>query len=418
MPEAYNALLPINGALLEKAAERYGTPLFVYSEKKIREQLSTLKSAFQKRGLPVRIHYSVKANPLLGILSLVRSAGEAFDTVSLGEMKRCLAVGARGQDIVLSGSGKSPDELDFALQHDLKMINVESESELLDLRDRAVKLGKRANVALRINPDVDALTHEYITTGTHDSKFGVSVNRALHLIFRYRDDPALCWVGLDMHIGSQLTEEEPIEKSLRLFASVVRQLLDAGLPLRHLDIGGGLGIQYNSEKVISADRFAELVSRAFSGLDLKNFEIIMEPGRYVIAESGLLLARILHRKTQSSKTFLILDTGMSELIRPALYEAQHEILSIRDRSSTPNELVDVVGPICESSDVFGKNLLLPTMEKGELLAIQDAGAYGVSMESTYNSRPRTCQLLVKDSGEVIEIRRRETIEDLWRLETP
>jgi diaminopimelate decarboxylase len=418
MLEYKNGELHFDGVSVTSIAEKWGTPLYVYSERKILQQIEVLRKAFAKHKLKCKLHYSVKANPLLGILSVVRQSGEAFDTVSVGEIKRCLRIGATASEIVFSGSGKSIEEVDFAIQNEIKMINVESESELLDIIARARVLGKKANVALRINPDVDALTHEYITTGTYDSKFGVSVNRALNLLFRYKNDEALNWVGLDMHIGSQLTEEEPIRKALRLFATVALQLRNEGFRLKYLDIGGGLGIQYSLERVISADRFAALVSESFSSFDMSETELILEPGRFVVAESGILVGRILHKKIQSAKTFLILDAGMTELIRPALYEAHHNILSVKKPTGGREELVSVVGPICESSDVFGNNRLIRSSNKGDLLVICDAGAYGVSMESTYNSRVRSCQVLLRESGVICELRPRENIEDLWRSEKP
>ncbi len=409
--------LCFEGVELGQILKNEATPFYLYSEAEILRRLQRLQSAFEEVGLPCALHYSVKANPLLGILNLVNDAGHGFDVVSLGEALRCLQVGAKADQIVFSGSGKSKAEIEFAIQHQIRMINVESESELMDVIEVAKHLGKKAPVALRINPNVDALTHEYITTGTHDTKFGVSLNRALHLYFKYQNEASLNWVGLDMHIGSQLTETAPIEKALQIFAGVTKDLIEKGFKIRYLDIGGGLGVAYSNENVISEKHFAKMIKSAFSGMDLSQSKILIEPGRFVVAPAGVLVSKVLHVKTQASKKFLILDCGMGELIRPALYQAHHDITALKTHDPSLSETYTVVGPICESTDVFAEDRNFPKMEKGDPVVICDAGAYGVSMESSYNSRPRTAQILLKSDSSLKTIRAREPLNDLWRLES-
>jgi diaminopimelate decarboxylase len=403
--------------LLQVAAE-HPTPFYLYSERALETRLRRLHQSFAKVGLSAEIHYSVKANPLLGILKVVHTQGHGFDVVSLGEAQRCLQIGAPASKMVFSGSGKALSELEFAIANQIRMINVESESELRDVIEVAQRLGKRAPVSLRINPNVDALTHEYITTGTHDTKFGISINRALHLYYKYQSEPALNWVGLDMHIGSQLTEIEPIEKALKIYVGIVKELATMGFQLQYLDIGGGLGIAYSTENVITAEKFAELVHAAFKGVPLKGAKILVEPGRFVVAPAGVLISQVLHIKSQALKKFLILDAGMGELIRPALYQAHHRILPLQNPASLEQEIYTVAGPICESTDVFAEDRSLPKLAKGDFVALCDAGAYGVSMESSYNSRPRCAQILLQKDGKLKVIREREPLADLWRLENP
>ncbi len=406
----------LNVPLIEELAVRYGTPYYAYDMTMIESQLATLRAAFAAVSLPFQIHYSVKANSNLALLDRLRVQGCAFDVVSGGELRRCLHVGAKGSEIVFAGVGKTTEEIETALAAEIRQFNVESTSELELIKATARRLGRRARVALRINPDIDALTHEYITTGTHNSKFGISIDEATLIYLQERNTPEIEWVGLDMHIGSQLTDEGPILQSLKRFAAFVKILSEQGMHLQNLDIGGGLGIAYRGEKVIPARRFAELVAEGLASIELSRHTLIVEPGRFLVGEAGLLVTRVQHLKFQHQKRFAIADAGMTELMRPALYGAFHEISLVSIRSASPNASVDIVGPICESSDSFAKDRLIPMPEQGDLLALRNCGAYAASMAHTYNTRGRAPEILVEASGAKL-VRRRENFLDLIRLET-
>lgn len=406
----------LNVSLIEELATRYGTPFYAYDMAKIESQLESLRAAFAAVSLPFQIHYSVKANSNLGLLERLRARGCAFDVVSGGELRRCLHIGAKGQEIVFAGVGKTTEEIETALLADIRQFNVESTSELELIKKTARRLGLRARVALRINPDIDALTHEYITTGTHNSKFGISLDEATLIYLRERESPEIEWVGLDMHIGSQLTDEGPILQSLKRYAAFVKGLSEQGLHLQNLDIGGGLGIAYKGEKVIPAGRFAELVAEGLTSLDLSRHTLILEPGRFLVGEAGLLITRVQHLKFQHQKRFAIADAGMTELMRPALYGAFHEITLVSTQNPSSPTGVDIVGPICESSDSFAKDRLISMPAQGDLLALRNCGAYAASMGHTYNTRGRAPEILVEASGPKL-VRRRENFLDLIRLET-
>lgn len=415
----------IDSNLLKEWATKFSTPYYVYDADLIVSQFERLKKAFASQKLPIQIHYSVKANSNLSLLKLLHQQGSRFDVVSGGEIQRCLKIGAKGNDLVFAGVGKSASEIDLALKNSLLQFNVESADELQLIAERANALGCVAPVALRINPDVDALTHAYITTGTYNSKFGLAIPEALRLYQLGLQNRSIKWVGLDMHIGSQMTEEAPILKAIECFAAFVIQLKGLGIELQNLDIGGGLGVAYKDEQVISPERFAELVAQGFAsqGLNsesLKSYNLLIEPGRILVAEAGQLISRVQAIKDLGSKCFVIVDAGMSELMRPTLYSAHHEIHVIPTSSKPLNtnlRSVDVVGPICESSDFLAKDRSLPMPHIGDLIAVQNCGAYGSSMSHTYNTRGRCPELLWKSKDQKIElIRRRELIEDLLRLE--
>lgn len=411
-PDARN----LNVELIERLAAQYGTPFYAYDLTKIETQLRSLREAFERQSLAVEFHYSVKANSNLVVLEKLRERGCLFDVVSGGEIKRCVRIGAEGREIVFAGVGKSAEEVHLALDHDIRQFNVESPSELELIKKCARERGMRAKVALRINPDIDALTHEYITTGTHDSKFGITIDEATLIYLRERNTPEIEWVGLDMHIGSQLTDEKPILQALKRYVAFVKSLGEQGVHLQNLDIGGGLGIAYKGEKVISAARFAELVAEGLKGLDLRQHSLILEPGRFLVAEAGLLVSRVQHLKRLQRKRYVIADAGMTELMRPALYGAFHEISLVSAPADPERKSVDIVGPICESSDSFGKDRLMPMPRQGDLIALRNCGAYAASMAHTYNTRGRAPEILVETSGHRL-IRRRENFEDLIRLET-
>lgn len=410
----------MNPDLLRNLAQKYGTPFYAYEQSLIEDHFERLQNAFSSKNLKVALHYSVKANSNLHILKLLHAIGSCFDVVSGGELERCLRAGARGSEIVFAGVGKSSTEIDQALRAEILQFNVESEDELKRIAERAAQLQCKAAVALRINPDVDAKTHAYITTGTYTSKFGISVPEALRIYKEWSTHPHIEWVGLDMHIGSQLTEEEPIRQSLRHYVSFVQELIKLKIRIRNLDFGGGLGIAYKDETVISPERFSELVAEAFRPLDLSQFHLIMEPGRYLVAESGVLVSEVQYIKDLGSKCYVITDAGMTELMRPTLYGAHHEVQLIPQEegrsAERPLRTVDVVGPICESSDFFAKDRSMPLPRAGDLLALKNCGAYAASMSHTYNTRPRAPEFLIRSPDQIQTIRRRENIEDLLRLE--
>jgi diaminopimelate decarboxylase len=381
----------------------------VYSTAALTGQLQALTEAFA--GTPHLMCYSVKANSTLALLRLFATQGAGFDVVSGGELARVRRAGGAPARTVFSGVGKTREELAQALKAGLLMVNVESEEELLALDSVGRELGVRAPFALRVNPDVDPRTHRHIATGLRASKFGVPFEEALALYRKARRLPGLEAVGVDCHIGSQLTQVAPLREALSRVAGLYRSLREAGLPLRYLDVGGGLGITYAKEKPPSAAQYARVVLEATreSGAFL-----LLEPGRFLVGNAGVLLTRVLYRKRTAERTFVVVDAGMNDLVRPALYEAWHEVVPVVRGRGKPQP-VDVVGPVCESTDVLarGRPLVLP--RQGALLAVMSAGAYGMSMASTYNSRPRPPEVLV--SGEAWRvIRERERVEDLWRGE--
>ena len=402
---------------LVKLAERYGTPLYVYSATAIRQRLASFDDAF--RHVPHTICYSVKANSNLSILRLLAREGCGFDVVSGGELERVL-VADRGaaRKIVFSGVGKTRDEITTALKAGILLFNVESESELWALAECAARLRKVARVALRVNPDVAADTHPYISTGLRKHKFGVPIDAARALYAQASGARSLRVAGVSVHIGSQITDVAPFAEAVERVADLVRQLRGDGHKVDYVDTGGGLGIAYQEAKsdyASSVLSYARAVSHSLRGL---NVHLLLEPGRAIIASAGVLVTRVLYRKENGGKRFLVVDAGMNDLLRPALYGAHHEIVAIeqlRRPSTATREVVDVVGPVCESSDFFARDRILPRVEEGDLLAVLDAGAYGMALASNYNTRPRAAEVLV--SGKAVkEIRRREKIADLLAAE--
>lgn len=360
--------------------------------------------------------YAVKANSSLAILELLEKAGAGFDIVSGGELRRVLAVNpGAAQRVVFSGVAKEPWEMDLALDAGIRLFNVESEPELELLAERAQRKKKRARIALRVNPDVFAETHPYISTGMREHKFGVDFATARRV---YRKAAAHKWLepyGISVHIGSQIRSADPFGAALGRVAQFVKQLRKSGIDLRCIDAGGGLGIEYHLGKSFDPEKevkkYAQAVTRALDGLDV---ELLVEPGRFIVAQAGALLSRVVYVKKNGKKTFVITDAGMNDLIRPALYHAHHEIVPVAPRGGAQRP-VDVVGPICETGDFFARDRKLPALKQGDLVAVLDAGAYGMSLSSNYNTRPRPAEILVKGK-QVRRIRRRETIEDLLALE--
>jgi diaminopimelate decarboxylase len=387
-------------------AAKYGTPLYVYSKRTFVEHYHKIRGAFSD--LDAMICYSVKANSSGAILKEMRSQGAGFDIVSGGELYRVLGIGADPKKIVYAGVGKTADEIRYALKSGILMFNIESVEELRAVNYIAGKMGKKADVALRINPDVDALTHHYVNTGKKESKFGIDINFALGI---YRTAKKLKHInikGVDMHIGSQITTPIPYLNAVAKIAQFVLELNREGITIEYLNIGGGLGIIYNEEKPTTADVFAKAVKPHIAGFGLK---IILEPGRFIIGNAGILVTEVIYNKKGRSKNFIIVDAGMNDLIRPALYGSFHKIIPVNMKKSEKLYQCDVVGPICESADFLGKDRNLPEVEPGGLLAVRSAGAYGMAMASNYNSRPRAAEVLV-DGKKHRLIRERETYEDL------
>jgi diaminopimelate decarboxylase len=402
-------------------AERYGTPLYVYSATAIRERLGAFGNAFHD--VPHTICYSVKANSNVSILRLLARAGCGFDVVSGGELERVLAADRRvATKIVFSGVGKSRDEMTAALKVGVLLFNVESESELWALAECATQLRTVASIALRVNPDVAADTHPYISTGLHKHKFGVPVGSARALYAKASGVRYLKVVGVSVHIGSQITDVAPFAEAAARVANLVRELRADGHRIDYVDTGGGLGIAYQEPELEFEEyvaKYARAVTTPLRGLKV---HLLLEPGRAIVGPAGVLLTSVIYRKENAGKRFLVVDAAMNDLIRPALYGAYHEIVpvvrpgkSATGSSATKTEIVDVVGPVCESGDFFARDRELPRVEEGDLLAILDAGAYGMALASNYNTRPRPAEVLV--SGKTVKIiRRREKVRELYSAE--
>jgi diaminopimelate decarboxylase len=399
---------------LAKLAEHYGTPLYVYSATAIRERFSAYQNAF--RDIPHTVCYSVKANSNIGILRLLARGGSGFDVVSGGELERVLVANRRAaKKVVFSGVGKTRDEINAALKAGILIFNVESESELSVLAECAARLRKNARIALRVNPDVAADTHPYIATGLHKHKFGVPIERARALYAKAAGSKYLEVAGVSVHIGSQITDELPFGQAMARVAELVRALRTDGHTIEYVDTGGGLGISYqepeaNFTKYVA--RYASAVTTPLRGLKI---HLLLEPGRSIVGPAGVLLTSVLYKKQNDGKRFLVVDAAMNDLLRPALYQAHHEITPVVRRDWQARETVDVVGPVCESGDFFARDRELPHVEEGDLLAILDTGAYGMAQASNYNTRPRPAEVLVNGSS-VNVIRRREKVRDLYSAE--
>jgi diaminopimelate decarboxylase len=398
-------------------ARKYGTPLYVYSAGQILDRYKLFSDAFAHRDH--LICYSVKANSNLSILKLLANQGSGFDIVSGGELERLLEVNKKAaRRVVFSGVGKTAPEIDLALAAGILIFNVESESEVLLLAERARKRKVRARVALRVNPDVFAETHPYISTGLREHKFGIDIKLARSVYQLAKQSRSLDPVGISVHIGSQIQTAEPFGAALEAVANLIRELETDGIRIKFVDAGGGLGIDYlpgssSFDPVDAVGKYAAALERSLRGLEVR---LLLEPGRFLVAQAGALLARVLNVKRNGAKTFVITDAGMNDLIRPALYQAYHEIVPvIRDPDSKP-VIVDIVGPVCETGDFFARDRSLSEVKEGDLVAILDAGAYGMSLSSNYNTRPRPAEVLVEGKRARL-IRHRETIRDLTRQET-
>ena len=393
---------------LPELAERYGTPCFVYSRAALEQNYQAFDAALE--GIPHRICYAVKANSNLAVLDVLARQGACFDIVSGGELGRLQALDIAGDRIVFSGVGKSRTEIESALEYGVHTLNVESEAELDRIQDVASAHGVQAPVALRINPDVDPKTHPYISTGLKDNKFGIAMESALAVYQRTAEMQNLQVCGLDCHIGSQLVDLDPYQAALERLLGLVDRLQASGIPLQHLDLGGGLGIRYKAETPPAPAQWGRIVKEMLGDRPL---EIYMEPGRAIAGNAGLLLTRVEYLKPTPSKNFAVVDASMTELMRPALYQAWHDIVSVQPREEEAQSW-DIVGPVCESGDWLGKDRPL-ALAAGDLLAVRSAGAYSAAMASHYNTRPRVAELLV-DGSDVHLARAREPLSAIWALE--
>jgi diaminopimelate decarboxylase len=406
-----NNTLVCDGIPLDDIARDHGTPLYVYSAESIRKSYRELDAAFATHAH--RIYYAMKANSSFAIVRLLRELGSGVDANSIGEVDLAMRAGCAPADIVFSGVGKSPDELDRAVQLGLKTINAESAGELERLDRAAQTRGVRARVALRVNPDIDAGTHPHISTGLHINKFGVPLEHARALYQKMSTQPGLQPVGIHVHLGSQIISTEPLQRAASAVVRLARDLRDSGIELDHIDVGGGLGISYDGSRVPTAAEYAAAILPivAPSGLS-----IALEPGRYIVGAAAALLARVVDLKDAAGgHHFAVLDAGMTELMRPMLYGAFHRIVAVTPRAER-DLTYDIVGPVCESTDTFGSERRLNALEVGDLLAVLDTGAYGSAMSSNYNRRSLPAEVLV-DGGQARLIRRRQTIDDQLALET-
>jgi diaminopimelate decarboxylase len=401
--------LQCEGVPIKRIAEKVGTPFYLYSYHTLVRHFTIFDEAF--KGIPHLVCYSAKANSNLALLRLFVNLGGGVDVVSGGELYRALKGGADPQKIVFSGVGKREDEIEYALKTGILMFNVESSQELQVINEVAGRIGKKAAVAIRVNPDINPRTHPYISTGLKQNKFGIDILRA-PMAYRLASQlPHLKIVGIDCHIGSQLVEVEPIIEALRRLKRLVENLRKEGLEIQYLDLGGGLGITYEDEEPPHPIEYASTILDEIRGFGCT---LILEPGRVIVGNAGVLVAKVLYTKENEEKRFIIVDAGMNDLVRPSYYGSYHQILPVIEEKR--EEIVaDVVGPICESSDFLAKGRKIPNLRSGDLIAVMSAGAYGFSMSTNYNSRPRVPEVLVRDD-KMFVIRQREDYEDLIHKE--
>ncbi len=389
-------------------AEKYDTPLYVYDFVHITRQYEELKKAFS--GRKSLISYAVKANSNLSVISHLAELGSGADCVSIGEVRRALISGIPKYKIIFSGVGKRDDEIEEALREDILLLNLESEAEMERVEEIAEKIGRQARISIRVNPNIDPKTHPYISTGLHENKFGVDLETAKRMYIRANNSAHLDPVGVHFHIGSQLTELEPIKEAAAIVADLVRSLKAIKIDIRFFDVGGGIGIVYDDEKTIEPYDYAQAIFSVLHGLDVT---VVCEPGRFMVGNSGFFLTRVLYEKVNEGKRFIIVDGGMNDLLRPSLYNAYHRV-EVLGKSGACSE-ADLVGPVCESGDFFAKSRMLPATEPGDLVIVHSAGAYGFVMASNYNTRPRPAEVAIVDGKERC-IRAKESFEDLIRLE--
>jgi len=389
-------------------AEKYGTPLYIYDFDYMENRYTTLKDAFA--GKKSLINYAVKANSNLSVISHLAKLGAGADCVSIGEVKRALQAGVDKYKIIFSGVGKRDDEIRTALEYDILLINLESEAEMKRVEMIAKELGKEARISIRVNPNIDPQTHPYISTGLHENKFGVEIDMAKRMYIYANKSEHLNPIGIHFHIGSQLTKLSPIRESAQIVADLVRSLKAIKIDIKFFDVGGGIGVVYDDEVTIEAEAYTQAIFDATKGLDIT---LLCEPGRYMVANAGAFFTKVLYEKVNDGKRFVIVDGAMNDLLRPSLYNAYHKIEAVLVEGEKTE--ADVVGPVCESGDFFGKNVPLPPLKHNDLLVVHSAGAYGFTMASNYNTRGRSAEVAL-EGGEDRLIRQRETYEDQVRLE--
>ncbi len=409
-PDYRDGILCLEDLPLTAIAESYGTPVYVYSRHAIEQQWQAFDRAFGKH--PHLVCYAVKANSNLAILNLLARLGSGFDIVSVGELERVLRAGGEPGKVVFSGVGKRRDEIERALECGIRCFNVESIAELERINDIANATGVKAPVSLRVNPDVDAGTHPYIATGLKENKFGIDFSDALATYLEAARMPGIELAGIDCHIGSQITELAPFRDALQRLLGLLAQLEEHAVHIRHIDIGGGLGIPYEAQEAVPDP--ADYAAMIIATLGERKLEIIMEPGRAIVGNAGLLLTRVEYLKHNQAHHFAIVDAAMNDLLRPSLYNAWHGILPVREQGDGREESYDIVGPVCETGDFLGKGRRL-RLQPGSLLAVCSAGAYAYSMSSNYNSRPRVSEVLIDGAAHHL-IRRQESLEDLFSHE--
>ncbi|MEC9413653.1 MAG: diaminopimelate decarboxylase [Pseudomonadota bacterium] len=391
---------------VDKIAEQYGTPVYIYSRTALENHWKAFDEAFS--AYPHLVCYAVKANSNLAVLNVLAKQGSGFDIVSMGELARVLAAGGDPAKTVFSGVGKTEQEIEYALQHGIRCFNVESIPELDRINTVAGRLGKKAPVSIRVNPDVDAQTHPYISTGLKENKFGIAIEDAREVYRSTQAMPHLDVVAVDCHIGSQLTSVSPFVDALERVLSLIDELAEDGIEIKHLDIGGGLGIHYRDETPPTPAEYAQALAPLLKDREL---DILLEPGRAIAGNAGILLTKVEFIKPTEAKCFAIVDAAMNDLLRPALYQSWQNIQTVKQHSDTEVVSYDIVGPICETGDFLGKDREL-AIKQGDLLAIRSAGAYGFAMSSNYNSRPRAAEVMV-EGDKVHLVRERETINDLF-----
>ena len=391
---------------LKSLAQTKQTPFYIYDFDAIKSNYNELKSAF--KGRKSLVCYAVKANSNLSLLKTLANEGSGADCVSIGEVKRALKAGINSYKIIFSGVGKSDEEIEEAIKLDILMINVESHAELLRIEQIAQNLGKKARISIRVNPNIDPKTHPYISTGLHENKFGVDLDTAKRMYIKAKNSDFLDPIGIHSHIGSQLTELQPIKEAAQIVANLAKNLIALDVELKFFDVGGGIGIQYKDEKTIDPKDYAQAILEAMHGLDLT---IVCEPGRFIVGNAGVFVTKVLYEKNNGGKRFVIVDGAMNDLIRPSLYNAYHSLEVLGKDANENDETCNVVGPVCESGDFFAKNIKLPKTEHNDTIAIYSAGAYGFTMSSNYNTRGKVAEFAV-ENGEIKQIRKRDSFEDM------
>jgi len=393
---------------IKTLVEKYDSPLYVYDFNNITNRYEELKGAFD--GKKSLVAYAVKSNSNLAVIRHLANLGAGADCVSIGEVKRALKAGVAPYKIIFSGVGKRDEEIREALSLGILLINLESEAEMKRVEMIALELDMKARISIRVNPNVDPKTHPYISTGLHENKFGVSIGMAKRMYIYAKKSENLNPVGIHFHIGSQLTELSPIEEACTIVADLVRSLQALDIDIKFFDVGGGLGVVYDDEVTITTKAYAHVITQAIKGLDVT---ILSEPGRYMMANSGIFLTRVLYEKVNGDKRFVVVDGAMNDLLRPSLYNAYHKIEAVAKEGDMSS--ADVVGPVCESGDFLGKDVSLPPLNHNDILVVHSAGAYGFTMSSNYNTRGRVAEVAILDGKDYL-IRERETFEDQIRLE--